>query len=348
MKAFVLCPVLVATAVAGPRANLATEKLSGTVVIGGPLYSSEAAARAGKVGKPTSVARVVRVIRDRGDVVEVSTDAITDCVPEAYAARDEKFIVTVFARRDQLVPRLATAIVKTYPDGSAIAIDRGALLATDAMTWRESVLADAFGSPPDDVVYSLGKHESAQLPPLPLGTPLVCRTGQPMTFEAWKALPYAERGDIKYPPGCVVTPRAAFTDTDPPRELPAPKPPTVNGRPIVLRGDAFAKVYKNGSGYLGEIGAACARLRVVADPAGVQPEGSIAEGRPPPPWSGTTYKPRSGARVQWEDGRPAGTYRGTAAMFNPLIRETADRVCMSLVADEPVCFRRRDVVIKKR
>lgn len=346
MKTLIACLLLGTTAMAAPRSKLATEKLTGTVVSGGRMYSSEAAARAGKVGASGAV-RVVRVVRDRGDVVEVSTAAISDCIANAHGM-NQKFTVTVFVRRDELVPRLATAIVTSFPDRTAIAIDRGALISVtkDGMAWRESVLNEAYGAPPDDVVYSMTKYKASALPAASLGKPYVCPGGQPLTFDAWRALPYDERGDVRYPPYCIVSSYSRFTEDDPPRELPKPKPPTVNGRAIQgpdTWGDA---VYRDGSHYLADVLTTCAKLRIRPDDVAVQPWASDVGTPPPPPWPGTTFTPRSGSRVFWPDGRPAGTYQGTAAMYGPDIKETETSVCRPSFADEPLCFRKRDVVIR--
>jgi hypothetical protein len=180
MRTFVGLVLLSSFANAAPlRGNVLVPK-------GVPLHATAAAARA-DAGGPTSGGPVaMRVIREHaGDVVELTTAATEDCVESG----DGAYTLTVFVKRDKLYQRTAAEIVKTFPDGTAIAIDRGAPVTT-AGAWLEDAFT-AMIPPPDKLVHAVSWKPS-QLPPL-AGEPLVCDGGGPISVDEYRARRARER-----------------------------------------------------------------------------------------------------------------------------------------------------------
>lgn len=173
--------------------RLARERLAGTVLVpdDAVLAPSAAAvrtapARAVSSGEP----RAMRVVRDLGDVVAVDTGLVGDCVG-GFA---EPYALTVFVRRADLVPRAGAPIVKTYADGTAVGIDRGAPveLGPAGPIWRDPTLAATTVRPEvARLTYAVPGPAAATLPVI-AGERLVC-DGAPTTLAAWRQAQEARR-----------------------------------------------------------------------------------------------------------------------------------------------------------
>jgi hypothetical protein len=158
---------------------LAAEKLAGNVLVpaNATLYASASAARKDRED-PRGRATAMRVVADHGEVVEVSTGAAQDCVGDWSQPYD----LRVFVARAKLIPRASASIVKTFADGSAVAIDRGAPveLSEKGLHWDESAFHAGIAPAADRLVLSVppGPLPSA-LPPA--GERLLCENDQVMT-----------------------------------------------------------------------------------------------------------------------------------------------------------------------
>lgn len=163
---------------------LAAEPLAGNVLVAGELHTTLAAARA-DAGPARGAAMAMQVVKDHGDVVELTTARVADCV-ESF---EKPYELTVFVRRDRLVPRTKVEVVKTFADGTAVAIDRGAPVevTSDGLAWQSSALAETKVRPRED---QLGYAVPANLPPAALpattGEQMICDGGTPMTRDEWQ------------------------------------------------------------------------------------------------------------------------------------------------------------------
>jgi hypothetical protein len=158
---------------------LAKEKLAGNVLVpaDAKLYASTAGAR--KDGEDSrGRAMAMRVVADRGDVVEVSTGAAQDCV----GGWGEPYDLRVFVARAKLIPRAKAGVTKTFSDGSAVAIDRGAPvdLSEKGLRWDTSEL-DAIPATPEQLVLAVSANGTPSALPPASGERLLCENDQVMT-----------------------------------------------------------------------------------------------------------------------------------------------------------------------
>ncbi|MDQ3335312.1 MAG: hypothetical protein M4D80_09120 [Myxococcota bacterium] len=170
-------------------AALATEALSGNVLVPAyaRLFPTEVAARADAQAPDLRGAVAMRVVRDHGDVVAVETAPVADCI----AGFSLPYHLTVFVRRDQLVPRAKNDRIKMFADGTGVAIDGGAPVEISAtgLAWRSTELA-ATSVPPSEhqLAYAAPpRTQAAQLPAM-TGEPMVCdyKVGT-TTLTEWRA-----------------------------------------------------------------------------------------------------------------------------------------------------------------
>ena len=173
---------------------LATEPLAGNVLVsrGVELHPTEPAARGAADRRRKGAPFAVRVIKDRGEVLEVATAPVADCAGDF----DEPYELTVFVKRDKLWPRSKVEVTKTFADGTAVAIDRGAPveISETGIGWGVSALAETKVTPSAaQLTYAV----PASLPPaaLPKSTAerLVCDNDAPMTMAEWRAERRRER-----------------------------------------------------------------------------------------------------------------------------------------------------------
>lgn len=172
-------PAAVATA-------LANEPLQGNVVVVGAemLHATLAAARAAPVDKPYE-ARAMTVVREHGEVVEVSTARVQDCV----ASFEEPYQLAVYVKRASLMPRATAEVVRTFRDDSAVAIDRGAPIVVEAggPRWWFAALASTPVRPRvDALAYVVAGSKPAALP-ASTGERLVCDRGNVQTVTEHRA-----------------------------------------------------------------------------------------------------------------------------------------------------------------
>ena len=362
-------------------AALAREKLRGQVLVSGPVFPTAAAARSVVTTIDGQQPIAMRVIKDRGKVVQVATAAATDCV-EGFAQHYE---LSVFVPRSSLVPRTTTEITKTFDDGTAFAIDRGAPVKITAagLGWFDTMLDQTTAAPPERLTYRLAKpYAAAVIPPAP-GERLVC-DGTPMTKAEW----FARKADQRDRDAArtnaaarrVADARAAkraSANTDAAdnlldlalhdgtsassaiadearRDLPycgvavatAPK------AAVKLGGVAYAwneprgndHVYLADTRYLADVGASCGRVRVAVDAAAVR-RVAAADSSATRAVRQRVWIPRPGP-VFWPDGKKAGKYTGRNERFMR-VTEREGLICVDVrgVAEE-VCHRRADVTVE--
>jgi hypothetical protein len=354
---------------------LARERVRGQVLVAGPLFPTDAAAR-GLVSTidDTQQPVAMKVVADRGKVVQVTTTAAADCV-ESFGQHYE---LSVFVPRTSLVPRTAAEIKKTFDDGTAFAIDRGApvRVTSAGIAWFDPMLDQTAAAPPERLTYSLAKPYIAAAVPSAPGERLVC-DGSPMTAAEWTARKQLqqEREATKSTATArrVAQARAArrasassdavdglvdlaLTDASAPRgdhvELPycsvaaTPARSKLGGAAFVWSAPRSADhVYATDRSYLADVGATCGRIRISVDAsavghttAGTAPGARAAKQR--------VWIPKPGP-VFWPDGTKAGKYLGGNDRFTR-VTEHDTLICVDVrgVAEE-VCHRRDDVVVEK-
>jgi hypothetical protein len=363
-------------------AALAREKLRGQVLVSGPVFPTAAAARSVVTTIDIQQPIAMRVIKDRGKVVQVATAAATDCV-DGFAQHYE---LRVFVPRSSLVPRTTAEITRTFDDGTAFAIDRGAPVKITAggLGWFDAMLDQTAAAPPERLAYSLVKpYVAAAIPPAP-GERLVC-DGAPMTKAEWAAHEQSERDrdaartnaaarrvadaraakraraktdaadsllDLALHDG---TSASSKISDEARRNLPycgvaaasAPKPAAKLG------GVAYAwneprrndHVYRaDDTRYLADVGASCGRVRLAVDAAAVR-RVAAAESSAPRAVRQRVWIPKPGP-VFWPDGKKAGKYTGRDERFLR-VTERESLICVDVrgVAEE-VCHRRADVTVE--
>ncbi|MBL0219870.1 MAG: hypothetical protein IPQ07_39145 [Myxococcales bacterium] len=364
---------------AATASRLAKESVRGQVLVAGPLFPTESAAKAlvstiDDAQQPIAM----RVIKDRGKVVQVTTTAAADCV-DGFAQHYE---LSVFVPRSSLVPRTTTEITKSFEDGTAYAIDRGApvRVSSAGVAWFDPMLDQTAAAPPERLAYSLGKPYVAATVPAAPGERLVC-DGAPITKAEWLARKQAKSdrdaaktsaalrrvADARASTRAAVkadaidglvdlalndgTASAKAADAAPPYCTVAP----IATRPVAakLGGAAYVvndprgtdRVYRLGEdqAYLADVGATCARMRVAIDATAVRTAATAT-----PSLRGARQKvwiPKPGP-VFWPDGTKAGKYTGKADRFTR-VTERDQLICVDVrgVAEE-VCHRRDDVVVE--
>jgi len=316
---------------------LASEALAGNVLVPSamPLAPTADAARAAITPRLQGQPIAMRVVRDHGDVVEVDTAPADDCAgsfPQPYA-------LTVFVRRAALIPRTTTERTASYPDGTGVAIDRGAPVRIGAagLTWMTAALAGTAVRPSaDQLAYAVPPGNAPAALPALAGERLIC-DGEPQTLAAWREEQQREReaeqgatglsargssDDERFLRWCSVGER----DDEPGRASP---PPTVNGATLAWpdRAEVNAHVVKaGGDRYLGDVGVRCGRIRYAVTAEGVRRGGGgigTLGGRKPV----LHWIPRPG-KVTWPDGSPAGSFRGGRRYRDA--EEVGDRICVEV------------------
>jgi hypothetical protein len=339
-------------------ASLAREKVRGQVLVAGPLFPTDAAARTmTSTIDDGAQPMAMKVVADRGKVVQVTTTGAADCAPSPARSYE----LTVFVPRSALVPRTTEAIVKEVGDGTAFAIDRGApVRVTPAgAAWFDTLLDQTPAAPPERLAYSLTRPYAPAAVPGAAGERLVC-DGAPMTKAEWtarrddEALRAAAKTNAQLKK--VATARAQVKQTDAVDGLMdavVNETATLKAEPTdlpycrVALGDGRAtdKVFRVGDAYLAEVPATCARVRVAVDtkkltpPAGAPAAKGVVKKQ-------KTWIPKPGP-VFWPDGTKAGKYTGKSERYTR-VTERDGFVCVDVrgVAEE-VCHRAADVSVEK-
>ena len=150
------------------------------------LQATQTAAKSETETMTWGTPRAMSVVRDHGDVIEVSTAPTKDCAEDF----DEPYQLTVFVKREKLYPRTKVEVAKTFPDGTAVAIDRGAPVEPGerGMVWESRSLAETKVAPSEaQLTYAV---PNALLPtplPKPVGERMLCERDAPMTMTEWRA-----------------------------------------------------------------------------------------------------------------------------------------------------------------
>lgn len=361
-------------------AALRREKLRGQVLVSGPVFSTEAAAR--NVVTAIDVQQqpvAMRVIKDRGTIIQVATTAATDCVD----GLSQNYELTVFVPRSSLVPRTTAPITRMFDDGTAFAIDRGApvRISGGGLGWFDAILEQTAAAPPERLSYGLTKPYAASLIPTAPGERLVCDSG-PMTKAEWTARKQIERdrdaartnaASRRVADARMAKRASKQTDAadrlldlalhdgtsssvadEARRELPycgvvtatAPKAAATLGGSTYAWAEPRGNdhVYRADAHYLADVGASCGRVRLAVEPTAV---GRVAAA----PVTTTravrqrVWIPKPGP-VFWPDGKKAGKYTGRTERFMR-VTERESLICVDVrgVAEE-VCHRRADVTVE--
>jgi hypothetical protein len=341
---------------ASTTAFLAREKVRGQVLVAGPLFPTDAAAR-GMVSTIDDAAQPVamKVVADRGKVVQVTTTAAADCVPSPT----QSYELTVYVPRNALVPRTTEPIAKQLADGTAFAIDRGAPVRVTAAgaAWFDALLDQTSATPPERLAYSLTRPYAPAVVPGTAGDRLVC-DGAPMTKTEWtrrrdeQALREAAKTNAALKKVAVARAQSKSDAVDGLVDLVVNDGATLKAAPeelpyckVALEGRATDKVFRAGDAIVAELPATCARVRVAVDGTKVRaPEGEVAA-------KGTVKKqkawiPKAGP-VFWPDGKKAGRYTGKGERFTR-VTERENLICVDVrgIASE-VCHRAADVTVEK-
>jgi len=344
---------------ASTTASLAREKVRGQVLVAGPLFPTDVAAR-GMVSTIDDAAQPVamKVVADRGKVVQVTTIAAPDCVPSPT----QSYELTVFVPRGALVPRTTEPIAKQLDDGTAFAIDRGApvRVTSAGAAWFDALLDQTSATPPERLAYSLTRPYAPAIVPGTIGDRLVC-DGAPMTKTEW-----TQRRDEQALRDAAKTQAALKKVADARAQAKPGKSDAVDGLmdlvvndgatlksapdqlpycKVALDGRATDKVFRAGDAFVAELPATCGRVRVTVDGAKVRaPEGEVAA-------KGAVKKqkawiPKAGP-VFWPDGTKAGRYTGKGERFTR-VTEREKLICVDVrgIASE-VCHRTGDVTVEK-
>jgi len=358
-------------------AALQREKLRGQVLVSGPVFPTEATARSVMTAIDVQQQPVaMRVIKDRGKIVQVTTTAATDCVD----GLSQNYELTVFVPRSSLVPRTTAPITKTFDDGTAFAIDRGApvRISGAGLGWFDAILDQTAAAPPERLSYGLTKPYAAAPIPAAPGERLVC-DGGPMTKAEWTARKQIERdrdaartnaASRRVADARIAKRASKQTDAadrlldlalhdgtsssvadEARRELPYCGVVTAKAA-LTLGGSTYAwaeprgndHVYRAEAHYLTDVGASCGRVRLAVEPTAV---GRVVAA----PVTTTravrqrVWIPKPGP-VFWPDGKKAGKYTGRTERFMR-VTERDSLICVDVrgVAEE-VCHRRADVTLE--
>ncbi len=353
-------------------AALQRERVRGQVLVAGPLFPTEIAAKGLVATMDADQPVAMKVVADKGKVIQVTTTAGADCV-EGFAQHYE---LSVFVPRSSLVPRTTAEITKAFDDGTAYAIDRGAPVKVTAagLAWFDPLLDQTSAAPPERLAYSLAKPYAPAAVPSAPGERLVCDR-DPMTKSEWMAKKQIELDraaaqttaasrriadaraakkaggadavdglvDLVLDDGAKAV-DAARVDA-PYCSIAKPAAAKLGGAPYVwtdVHGDEA--VYQSDRGYVAEVRATCARARVAVGPSAVRrvPAADVAAiGK----LRQRVWIPKAGP-VFWPDGKKAGKYTGKDQRFYK-VSEHDDLVCVGLrgVAEE-VCHRKADVTVE--
>jgi len=339
-------------------AALAREKVRGQVLVAGPLFPTDAAAR-GMVSTIDDAAPPVamKVVADRGKVVQVATTAAADCVPSPT----QSYELTVYVPRSALVPRTTEAIAKQLSDGTAFAIDRGApvRVTTAGAAWFDALLDQTSAAPPERLAYSLTRPYAPAIVPGSTGDRLVC-DGAPMTKTEWTrrrdeaALREAAKTSaaLKKVADARAQAKGKSDAVDGLMDLVVKDGVKLESAPdelpycsVALEGRATDKVFRAGDAYVAELPATCARVRVAVDGTKVRaPDGGVAAKGAVKQQKAWIPKP---GPVFWPDGSKAGRYTGKGERFTR-VTERDKLICVDVrgIASE-VCHRKDDVTVEK-
>lgn len=354
-------------------AALEREKLRGQVLVSGLVFPTAAAARTVVTTMDEQPPIAMRVIKDHGKIVQVTTAAAPDCVDRLA----QHYELSVFVPRSSLVPRTTAPITKTFEDGTAFAIDRGApvRISGAGLTWFDALLDQTDAAPPERLTYGLTKPYSVAAIPPPPGERLLC-DASPMTKAEWTAHKQLERdrdaarttaASRRVADARVAKRASKQTDAadrlldlalhdgtsasvadEARRELPYCSVVTATAK---LGGATYgwaeprgnAHVYRADAHYLADVGGSCGRVRVAVEPVAV---GRVVA-------APTTVRavrqrvwiPKPGP-VFWPDGTKAGKYTGRSDRFMR-VTERESLICVDVrgVAEE-VCHRRADVTVE--
>jgi hypothetical protein len=355
-------------------AALEREKLRGQVLVSGLVFPTAAAARNVVSTMDVQQPVAMRVIKDHGKIVQVATAAATDCVDRLA----QNYELSVFVPRSSLVPRTTAPITKTFEDGTAFAIDRGApvRITGAGLNWFDAALDQTEAAPPERLSYGLTKPYSVAAIPPPPGERLVC-DATPMTKDEWTTrkriehdLDAARTNAASRRVADARVAKRASKQTDAAdrlldlalhdgtsasvadearRELPYCGVVTPAAK---LGGSTYAwaeprgndHVYRADAHYLADVGASCGRVRVAVEPAAV---GRVVA-TPVTTTRGIRQRvwiPKPGP-VFWPDGTKAGKYTGRSERFMR-VTERESLICVDVrgVAEE-VCHRRADVTVE--
>ncbi len=355
-------------------AALEREKLRGQVLVSGLVFPTAAAARVVTTSMDVLQPVAMRVIKDHGTIVQVATAAAADCVDRLA----QHYELSVFVPRSSLVPRTTAPITKTFEDGTAFAIDRGAPVRIngEGLGWFDANLAQTDAAPPERLTYGLTKPYSVAAIPPPPGERLVC-DATPMTKAEWTARNKVERDrdaarttaasrrvadarlakraskqtdaadrllDLALHDGT-----SASVADEARRELPycgVVTPATTLGGSTYVWAEPRGNdhVYRADAHYLADVGASCGRVRLAVEPAAVgrvtaTPVANLRNVRQ------RVWIPKPGP-VFWPDGTKAGKYTGRSERFMR-VTERESLICVDVrgVAEE-VCHRRADVTVE--
>ena len=357
---------------AGTASALQRERVRGTVLVAGPLFPTEGAAKGLVATMDADQPVAMKVVADKGKVIQVSTTAGADCV-EGFAGHYE---LSVFVPRSSLVPRITTEITKSFDDGTAYAIDRGAPVKITAagLAWFDPLLDQTSAAVPERLAYSLAKPYAPATVPAAPGERLVCDRA-PVPKSVWVAKKQVEldraAANTSAASRRIADARAAKkgTTTDavdglvdlvlddgtkaadaarvdaPYCSVAKPATAKLGGAAYTLtdvRGDEA--VYQNDQGYVAEVRGTCARARVAVGPTAVRrvaASEALVKGKV----RQRVWIPKPGP-VFWPDGKKAGKYTGKDQRFFK-VTEKGDLLCVGLrgVAEE-VCHRKADVAVE--
>jgi hypothetical protein len=304
-----------------------------------PLYPSAAAARAHVQDPPTTGTPIaMRLIADRGDVVELSTGHAADCLGDFF----HPYALRVFAPKAALIARAAAAVTKSFDDGTAVVIDRGAAVRAGkpvdpvlAATGVAPIARLTLAAPPKLKPVALPRVTGERMVCDPLMTESEWRQRQQDFRRARKPGDVIDRWSPEIVPWCTLT-NGLTMGSEPPKP-----PPTVGGTAMPWPFDrSRTAVYRSRAGFLADAEVTCGRVRVMAEEAAlVRPGGTGTAGGFRAPWT-----PRPGAVVVWPDGSPAGKYEGPWHHVDRDVVEQGDLICVALdPVTERVCHRRGDV-----
>lgn len=359
-------------------AALQREKLRGQVLVSGPVFATEAAARSVVTTIDVQQPVAMRVIKDRGAIVQVATAAAADCVD----GLTQHYELRVFVPRTSLVPRTTAPVTKTFDDGTAFAIDRGApvRISGASVGWFDAILDQTAAAPPERLTYGLTRPYAAAAIPAAPGDRLVC-DGGPLTKAEWTARKQVERdrdaartnaASRRVADARIAKRASKQTDAadslldlalhdgtsasiadEARRELPYCSVVTTPSTAATLGGSPYAwaeargndHVYRADQQYLADVTASCGRVRLAVEPAAV---GRLAAAPVPTTTRAVRQRvwiPKPGP-VFWPDGKKAGKYTGRAERLMR-VTEREGVICVDVrgVAEE-VCHRRADVTVE--
>jgi len=341
---------------AAPAPAPPVAKLAGNVAVeqSQPLYPTAAAARA-HAKDPIVAAEPIalKVIADHGDVIEVTTEPAQDCLRDPYRGRG--YALSVFVPRAVLIPRAAAPTTATYPDGTAVTVDRGALVSRQPSAWRDEVLAATPLAPARTTLAVPPADVAAELPRA-TGEKMVCDQA-PEPVSKW----LARKRKAHHPAPARRAPSRSDSassladaladmggDSDAALEHDAPScglvdgaaKLTVGGHTVPRPRDAGGEeVYATPAGARVDVYLQCARVRLSTDPQSIgvpSGGGGLLEG-------GRREWTMHAGKVVWPDGTPAGTFTESKDYFERDVEARGDLLCVHVdgVA-EKVCHHKAD------